>query len=146
MGLRWEFYPPATPQFPGGFSNYNPVNNTLVIAGVGGNPSNLGMKTHYDYFAPRAGRVLTALTKKTVMRAGFGISYTPFEDNSYAYNTPDHRLQHLFTRLEPVMVRRCIRVRYRPLSNWEFPRPFRPRFPQTASSRAPTRRLTTRSV
>ncbi len=87
LGLRWEFYPPATPQFPGGFSNYNPVNNTLVIAGVAGNPSNLGMKTRYDYFAPRLG-VSYRATNKTVVRAGFGISYTPFEDNSYAYNTP----------------------------------------------------------
>ena len=24
LGLRWEFYPPGTPHFPGGFSNYNP--------------------------------------------------------------------------------------------------------------------------
>ncbi len=87
IGVRWEFYPPATPQFAGGFSNYNSVNNTLVIAGIDGNPSNLGMKTHYDYFAPRLGASYRA-TSKTVVRAGFGISYTPFEDNSYAYNTP----------------------------------------------------------
>ena len=87
LGLRWEFYPPATPAFAGGFSNYNPVNNTLVIAGIGGNPSNLGMKTRYNYFAPRLGASYR-ITSKTVVRAGFGISYTPFEDNSYAYNIP----------------------------------------------------------
>ena len=55
LGVRWEFYPPATPQFPGGFSNYDPTTNNLVIAGVGSNPSNLGMKTRYNYFAPRVG-------------------------------------------------------------------------------------------
>ena len=44
FGLRWEFYPPPTPRFAGGFSNYNPVNNTLVMAGVGGNPMNMGMR------------------------------------------------------------------------------------------------------
>ncbi len=87
LGLRWEFYPPATPAFPGGFSNYNPANNTLVIAGVGGNPSNLGMKTRYDYFAPRLG-LAYRLTNQTVIRAGFGTSYTPFPDNTYAYNYP----------------------------------------------------------
>ena len=27
LGLRWEYYPPATPQFPGGFSNYDPTTN-----------------------------------------------------------------------------------------------------------------------
>jgi hypothetical protein len=86
-GLRWEFYPPATPAFAGGFSNYNPTNNTLVIAGVGGNPSNLGMKTRYKYFAPRFG-IAYRVTNSTVVRAGFGMSYAPFPDNSYAYNYP----------------------------------------------------------
>src|SRR6202044_182406 len=86
-GLRWEFYPPATPAFAGGFSNYNPSNNTLVIAGVGGNSSNLGMTTRYKYFAPRLG-LAYRVTNSTVVRAGFGMSYTPFPDNSYAYNYP----------------------------------------------------------
>ncbi len=87
LGVRWEFYPPGTPEFPGGFSNYHPDNNTLVIAGVGGNPLNLGMKTHYNYFAPRLG-LAYRLGDKTVIRAGFGTSYTPFPDNTYAYNYP----------------------------------------------------------
>jgi hypothetical protein len=87
MGLRWEFYPPATPKVAGGFSNYDPTNNTLVLAGLGGNPSNLGMKTQYGYFAPRLG-VSYRLTDNTVVRAGFGISYVPFPDNGYAYNYP----------------------------------------------------------
>ncbi len=87
IGLRWEFYPPATPRFKGGFSNYDPAANTLVIAGVGGNPSNLGMKTRYRDFAPRFGAAYR-LSEKTVIRAGFGISYTPFPDNNYAYNYP----------------------------------------------------------
>jgi hypothetical protein len=86
-GLRWEFYPPGTPEFAGGFSNYNPVNNTLVIAGVGGNPSNLGMQTRYNNWAPRLG-LAYRISEKTVVRAGFGISYVPFTDNNYAYNYP----------------------------------------------------------
>jgi hypothetical protein len=87
LGLRWEFYPPATPAYPGGFSNYDPNTNSLVIAGVGGNPSNLGMKTRYNYFAPRVG-LAYRVTDQTVIRAGFGTSYTPFPDNTYAYNYP----------------------------------------------------------
>lgn len=86
-GVRWEFYPPATPRRSGGFSNYNPANNTLVEAGTGGNPSNLGMNTEYRYFAPRTG-ISYRLTNDTVLRAGFGVSYTPFPDNTYAYNYP----------------------------------------------------------
>ena len=87
IGLRWEFYPPATPAFPGGFSNYDPTTNNLVLAGIGGNPSDLGMKKRYSYFAQRIG-LAYRLTEKTVVRAGFGTSYTPFEDNTYAYNYP----------------------------------------------------------
>jgi hypothetical protein len=87
LGVRWEFYPPATPRKNGGFSNYDQTTNSLVIAGVGGNPSNLGLKTHYDYFAPRTGFSFRA-TDNTVIRGGFGISYAPFPDNTYAYNYP----------------------------------------------------------
>lgn len=87
LGVRWDFYPPATPRRAGGFSNYDPAKHQLVIAGIGGNPSNLGMKTRYTYFAPRTGLSYRA-TDNTVIRAGFGISYTPFPDNTYAYNYP----------------------------------------------------------
>ena len=87
LGLRWEFYPPATPQFPGGFSNYNGDNNTLLIAGIGGNPSNLGIPKRYKDFAPRLG-LAYRLSDKDVLRAGFAISYEPFADNTYAYNFP----------------------------------------------------------
>ena len=87
LGVRWEFYPPATPKIPGGFSNYDPTTNSLVLAGLGGNPSNLGMQTRYNYFAPRTGFSFRA-TDDTVIRGGFGISYTPFPDNNYAYNYP----------------------------------------------------------
>ena len=87
MGLRWEFYPPATPKIAGGFSNYIPTNNTLVLAGLGSNPSNLGMQTNYKNFAPRTG-FSYRVNEGTVVRGGFGISFTPFPDNSYAYNYP----------------------------------------------------------
>ncbi|HEY1214304.1 MAG TPA: TonB-dependent receptor, partial [Bryobacteraceae bacterium] len=87
LGLRWEFYPPATPQFKGGFSNSDGDRNTLVIAGVGGNPMDLGIQKRYKDFAPRIGVAYRA-SSKDVIRAGFGISYEPFADNTYAYNYP----------------------------------------------------------
>ena len=87
IGLRWEFYPPATPAAKGGFSNYNPVDNTLIVSGYGNIPNDLGIATHYKYFAPRLG-LAYRLKESTVFRVGFGISYTPFPDNSYAYNFP----------------------------------------------------------
>jgi hypothetical protein len=97
LGLRWEFYPPATPPFPGLFSNYDPNNNTLVVAGTGGNPQNLGMTTRYKYFAPRIG-LAYRLSETTVVRSGFGISYAPFPDNTYAYNYPE-RSNNFYTNV-----------------------------------------------
>ncbi len=87
IGLRYELYPPATPRKAGGFVNYNPSTNQLVIAGLNGNPSNLGMKTDYTNFAPRLG-LSYRVSDQTVVRAGYGVSYVPFVDNSYAYNYP----------------------------------------------------------
>jgi len=87
IGLRWEFYPPATPVKQGGFSTYDPTNNTLRVGGFGDIPDNLGITTHYKYFAPRLG-LAYRLKESTVIRAGFGISFMPFPDNSYAYNFP----------------------------------------------------------
>jgi hypothetical protein len=87
LGLRWELYPPATPRFKAGFSNYDPYANTLSIAGVGNVPMNLGITNHLNYFSPRLGAAYR-LDEKTVIRAGAGVSYTPFPDNSYAYNYP----------------------------------------------------------
>ena len=87
LGLRYELYPPATPRLPGGFVSYNPANNQLVLAGEDGNPSNIGMQTDYRNVAPRLGLSYRA-TPNTVVRGGFGISYVPFVDNSYAYNYP----------------------------------------------------------
>jgi len=86
-GLRWELYSPATPSSPGGFSNYDPTNNTLVLAGIGSNPMNLGRNNSFRYFAPRFG-MAHRLTEKTVFRGGFGISYEPFSNNQYAWNYP----------------------------------------------------------
>jgi hypothetical protein len=87
LGLRWEYYPPGTPHFPGGFSNYDPTTNNLVVAGVGNNPLDIGMQKNYKDFAPRVG-VAYQFTSKDVVRAGYGISYQPFADNTYAYDFP----------------------------------------------------------
>ena len=87
LGLRWEFYPPFTPSGPGRFSNYDPTTNNLVIAGIGGNPSDLGRTTHYKDFAPRVG-IAYRLTETTVVRGGFAISYFPYPDNDYAFDFP----------------------------------------------------------
>ncbi len=87
MGLRWEYYRPATPRLKGGFSNYDADLNQLFVAGVGSNPMNMGMQPWRKNFAPRMG-VAYRMTDKDVFRVGFGLSYIPFADNTYAYNFP----------------------------------------------------------
>ena len=80
LGARWEYWPADTPQFPAGFSNYNPTNNTLVLSGLGGTPMNLGIKNYPHNIFPRIG-FAWRLNDKTVVRGGFGMS------NFYRYDT-----------------------------------------------------------
>ncbi len=87
LGLRWEYYQPATPRLKGGFSNYDADLNQLFVAGYGDVPMNLGMQPHRTNFAPRLG-LAYRMTDKDVFRIGAGISYIPFADNTYAYNFP----------------------------------------------------------
>lgn len=88
-GLRWELYVPPTPRKPGGFSNYDYTTNSLILAGIGSNPMNLGVQMRYNYFAPRLG-LAYRMNEKTVVRAGYGISYESYPDTvtSYAGNYP----------------------------------------------------------
>jgi hypothetical protein len=83
--LRHDLYPPATPRLAGGFSNYDFNTNSFMVAGYGNNPKNLGRKTYYGDFAPRLG-LAYRLNNKTVVRAGFGLSWIPFPDNKYAWD------------------------------------------------------------
>ena len=86
-GLRWELYPPATPSTTGGFSQYDPATNSLHVAGYGAIPKDLGMPLRWKDFEPRVGFAFRP-DSKSVVRGGFGTSYTPFQDNNYAYNYP----------------------------------------------------------
>jgi hypothetical protein len=87
IGLRHELWPPATPRVRGGFSNYNPSNNTLEVAGIGNNPMNMGRVNHLKNFAPRFGAAYR-YNDKTVFRMGYGLSWVPLVDNGFAFNFP----------------------------------------------------------
>jgi len=73
LGARWEYWPASYPQFPAGFSNYNPGNNTLLLAGLGNVPMDLGVKNYPRNIYPRVG-ISYRLNDKTVIRTGFGMS------------------------------------------------------------------------
>jgi len=84
LGLRWEYWPSSTPHHPGGFSNYNPFNNTLELAGIGSIGNDLGISNPGKSFGPRLGAAYR-LNDKTVFRAGYGISYIPRDTNVYNF-------------------------------------------------------------
>jgi hypothetical protein len=97
IGLRHELYLPYKPSVPGGFSNYDPTNNSLVLAGLGGNPTDMGVKTQWTNFSPRIG-LAYRFNDKTVFRGGFGISYTPIialDNGGWAFNYPVEPFQTL---------------------------------------------------
>lgn len=87
LGIRWEFYQPATPAKTGGFSAYDPATNQLRVAGVGANAMDLGYKKQLNYWAPRTGFAYR-VNDKTVVRGGIGMAYMPYADNTWLYNYP----------------------------------------------------------
>ena len=85
-GLGWEYYPPAT-RADRGMELYNSNDNTLAICGVGGTPTDCGLKTSKHLFAPRLG-IAFRPSDTFVIRAGYGISYDTWSvarDVSYVY-------------------------------------------------------------
>jgi hypothetical protein len=76
IGLRWEF---ATPVWERDnlWSNFDPATNTLVRATNGSLYDRALVNPNYKDFGPRVG-LAYSLDSKTVLRAGFGISYSFF--------------------------------------------------------------------
>ena len=75
-GLRWEDYLPQTAAKPGGAGSFDPSTGEVLAAGIGSVPLNLGVKAYNLGFEPRLSVAYQA-TQKTVIRAGYGWSYTP---------------------------------------------------------------------
>ena len=48
----------------------------VLLGGVGGNPTDLGIKTSKTLFAPRVGLVYR-INDQTVFRTGYGLTYNP---------------------------------------------------------------------
>jgi hypothetical protein len=74
IGLRYDFYEAPKVRYAGGASNFDPTTNTLLIAGYGSNSLSDGPQSSPGYLGPRAG-LAYSLDNKTVLRAGYGISY-----------------------------------------------------------------------
>ena len=75
-GLRWDF---ATPLYTrdNNWSNFNPATDTMIPA-TGGSLYNRSLvNPNYNDFGPRLG-LAYSIDTKTVVRSGYGISYTFF--------------------------------------------------------------------
>lgn len=83
-GIRYEFQAPYSEEHNLA-SNYAPnpsgnaaVGGTILLAGVGGNSTSL-VNARWNQFAPRLGFAFQ-ITPKTVLRAGWGMFYSPEND------------------------------------------------------------------
>jgi len=76
LGLRWEF---ATPiwERDNNWTNFNPATNSLIPATNGSLYSRALVHPNYNDFGPRIGAAYS-YDSKTVIRAGYGISYSFF--------------------------------------------------------------------
>ena len=76
LGLRWEFASPLYER-DNNYSNFDPNTNSMIVA-KGGSLYNRGL-VHPDYgdIGPRIGLAYN-IDSKTVVRGGYGISYTFF--------------------------------------------------------------------
>lgn len=91
-GLRWENYLPQRAAKPGGGGSFDPLTGMVLVAGLGSNSLDLGVKPYNLGFAPRLGIAYQVKTH-TVLRAGYGWGYTPAGYGSifgqgFEYNPP----------------------------------------------------------
>jgi Carboxypeptidase regulatory-like domain/TonB-dependent Receptor Plug Domain len=76
IGLRWEFASPLYER-DNNYSNFDPTTNTMIKAANGSLYSRGLVHPDYKDYGPRLG-LAYSLDPKTVVRAGYGISYTFF--------------------------------------------------------------------
>ena len=76
LGLRYEYYPLMTRNGAFQFDRLDFTTLNVLLGGIGGNPSHLGVTTSKKLFAPRVG-LAYQINDKTVVRSGFGITVDP---------------------------------------------------------------------
>ena len=75
LGLRWDYYSPYT-EVKDRWANFDAKTATVLIAGVNGVDSRVGVARDFKDFAPRFGFAYQALPH-TVIRGGYGLFYNP---------------------------------------------------------------------
>lgn len=88
-GLRYENYLPQTAASPGGAGSFDPNTGEVLVAGLGSVPANMGVKPYNLGFAPRLG-IAYQLRERTVIRAGYGRSFSPAGLGAVFGQAPDY--------------------------------------------------------
>jgi hypothetical protein len=89
LGLRYENYLPQTAASPGGAGSFDPNTGEVLVAGVGSVPANMGVQSYNLGFAPRLGFAYQ-LMEHTVVRGGYGRSFTPAGLGAVFGQAPDY--------------------------------------------------------
>lgn len=76
LGLRYEYYPLMSRAGGKGIERYDPATNLMYLGGRGSVPHNAGIEVSKGLLSPRAG-IAYRVDEKTVLRAGFGLNYSP---------------------------------------------------------------------
>ena len=88
-GLRYENYLPQTAASRGGAGSFDPNTGEVLVAGVGSVPLNMGVQAYNLGFAPRVG-IAYQVMARTVVRAGYGRSFTPAGLGAVFGQAPDY--------------------------------------------------------
>jgi hypothetical protein len=88
-GLRYENYLPQNAAYPGGAGSFDPATGDLLVAGVAPVSKTMNVTAYKSGFVPRIG-VAYQLQPKTVIRGGFGSSFTPAGLGAVFGQAPDY--------------------------------------------------------
>ncbi len=88
-GLRYENYRPQTSASPGGAGSFDPATGEVLVAGVGSVSSSMNVQPYNRGFSPRLG-LAYQVSDRTVIRAGYGSSFTPAGLGAVFGQAPDY--------------------------------------------------------
>jgi hypothetical protein len=88
-GLRYENYLPQNAAYPGGAGSFDPATGNLLVAGVAPVSKSMNVTAYNWGFTPRIG-VAYQLRPSTVIRAGYGSSFTPAGLGAVFGQAPDY--------------------------------------------------------
>ena len=88
-GLRYENYLPQNAASPGGAGSFDPATGEVLIAGVGSVSKSMNVTADKAGFVPRIG-VAYQVEPRTVLRVGYGSSFTPAGLGAVFGQAPDY--------------------------------------------------------